>query len=48
MVTQVAADTYALDARMMGIPGAMSPYVVDAAEPVVVDPGPVPDVDAAP
>jgi len=40
MVTQVAEDTHALDARMMGIPGAMSPYVVDAAEPVVVDPGP--------
>ncbi|WP_257297703.1 MBL fold metallo-hydrolase [Haloarchaeobius sp. FL176] len=45
MVTQVARDTYALDARMMGIPDAMSPYVVDAAEPVVVDPGPAAGIE---
>ncbi|WP_256301361.1 MBL fold metallo-hydrolase [Haloarchaeobius salinus] len=45
MVTQVAPDTHALDARMMDTPGAMSPYVVDAAEPVVVDPGPAAGVE---
>ncbi|WP_435346495.1 MBL fold metallo-hydrolase [Haloarchaeobius sp. HRN-SO-5] len=45
MATHVTDDTYALDARMLGMPGAMSPYVVDADEPVVVDPGPAAGVE---
>ncbi|MFC4407761.1 MBL fold metallo-hydrolase [Haloarchaeobius iranensis] len=45
MVTQVAPDTYALDARMMDTPATMSPYVVDAVEPVVVDPGPAAGIE---
>ncbi|WP_267643667.1 MBL fold metallo-hydrolase [Haloarchaeobius amylolyticus] len=39
-VTQVTADTYAVDAQMLGMPGSMSVYVVDADRPVVVDSGP--------
>lgn len=36
---RVAPDTYRVDARLMGTPGAGAVYVVDAADPMVVDAG---------
>ncbi|WP_255195171.1 MBL fold metallo-hydrolase [Halorarius litoreus] len=36
---RVAPDIYCLDTHLMGIPGACSAYVVDAAEPLLVDAG---------
>ena len=36
---RVAPDTYCVDARLFGMPGACSVYVVDAEEPAVVDTG---------
>ncbi|WP_435365556.1 MBL fold metallo-hydrolase [Haloarchaeobius sp. DYHT-AS-18] len=39
-VHPVAPETYAVDAQMLGMPGSMSVYVIDAAEPVILDAGP--------
>jgi glyoxylase-like metal-dependent hydrolase (beta-lactamase superfamily II) len=36
---RVAPDTYCLDTHLMGMPGACAAYVVDAAEPCLVDTG---------
>ncbi|WP_255148812.1 MBL fold metallo-hydrolase [Halorarius halobius] len=36
---RVAPDTYCVDTHLMGTPGACSLYVLDAAEPTVVDAG---------
>jgi glyoxylase-like metal-dependent hydrolase (beta-lactamase superfamily II) len=40
-----APGVYTVDTNLMGMPGVMSAYVVDAERPAVIDPGAAPAVD---